>query len=509
MNNNRFRRMWGRLRAQARCLGVTTVALSPFLLSGCASFSPDAGLSTTKTYAAVELDKDVVKITNEAEAISVKARVDELLRRPLTPDSAVQIALLQNKALQASFNELGVAEAQFVLATLPPAPRVSVTRLAASMELEIERVIALNLLQLVTLPVRTFVAEQRFRSAQFRAAESMLRLAAEARRQYYRTVAANQAVSFLEQALASAESASELATRLGETGALNKLEQAREHAFYTELGAQLARSRVQRQVQRERLIRQLGVWGRDTDFRLPVNLPALPARIETARALEQLAMNKRVDLQVVRFDIQSRAGQFGLNQAIGFISVFEIGAASTFEKSKTVTVKEDGDVEVDIEKSKRRGFEVDLQIPIYDFGTTAVRGAREAYFAAANGLAARATNARSQVRESYFRYRGNLDIARHYQNRVLPLRRTIQEQALLQYSGMLIDVTQLIIDARARILSNIAAIEARRDFWIAATDLKASIIGGVAREEGEPGEAAEGGENASVAAVTPGGGAPD
>jgi hypothetical protein len=40
-----------------------------------------------------------------------------------------------------------------------------------------------------------------------------------------------------------------------------------------------------------------------------------------------------------------------------------------------------------------------------------------------------------------------------YQGSVLPLRKTIQDQALLQYSGMLIDVTTLIIDARSRILS--------------------------------------------------------
>ena len=53
---------------------------------------------------------------------------------------------------------------------------------------------------------------------------------------------------------------------------------------------------------------------------------------------------------------------------------------------------------------------------------------------------------------------------------------------------MLVDVTRLIIDARARILSNIDAINARRDFWIATTDLKAALVGG-----GIVGGAAEGG----------------
>lgn len=210
------------------------------LLSGCASFSPDAGLSIATRYANDELNKDVAKITDEGTFLATQDRVVELLRRPLSPNAAVQIALLNNRGLQAAFNDLGVSEAQYVQATLPPAPQFSLTATSAALALEAERQIVISLLQLITLPARIAIAEQRFQAAQYRAAEALLRLAAETRRQYYRTVAANQTASFLEQALATAESASTLARSLGETGALNKLEQAREHAFYTELGAQLA-----------------------------------------------------------------------------------------------------------------------------------------------------------------------------------------------------------------------------------------------------------------------------
>ena len=127
---------------------------------------------------------------------------------------------------------------------------------------------------------------------------------------------------------------------------------------------------------------------------------------------------------------------------------------------------------------KRRGLEVEFEIPIYDFGQANVRNAQETYMAAANRLAERAVNVRSEAREAYLRYRGNFDLARYYQSRVLPLRKTIQDETLLHYSGMLVDVTRLITDARARILSNVEAINARRDFWIAATDLKAAMVGG-------------------------------
>ena len=110
-------------RRDGRFSALTGVGLSALLLGGCAQFTADAGLSTAREVAAAELNKDVVKVTNESEALSTQQRVEDLLRRPLTPDSAVQIAFLKNRGLQAAFNDLGIAEATYVQATLPPAPR--------------------------------------------------------------------------------------------------------------------------------------------------------------------------------------------------------------------------------------------------------------------------------------------------------------------------------------------------------------------------------------------------
>jgi outer membrane protein TolC len=472
-----------------RLLGATALVLA---LGGCASFTPDAGLGPATRITQAELNKDVVKVSDEAVATMTQDRAEELLRRPLTPDSAVQIAILKNRGLQAAFNDLGVAEAVYVKATLPPAPRFSASRLAGSFELEIERQILIGLFDLATLPQRAAVAEQRFRGAQFGAAEAVLRLAAEARRQYYRTVAANQQVGFLQQALATAESASELAKQLGETGALNKLEQAREHAFYTELGAQLARARIQQKIERERLVRQLGLWGRDIDFRLPGTLPPLPGRLAGPQEIEGQALQRRVDLEALRYDLHGVALQYGLTQATRFVSDVDLTGISKYERKKKVTVGADGGVEIEREKVKRRGLEVEFEIPIYDFGQANVRNAQETYMAAANRLAERAVNVRSEAREAYLRYRGNFDLARYYQSRVLPLRKTIQDETLLHYSGMLVDVTRLITDARARILSNVEAINARRDFWIAATDLKAAMLGGGMGGAGDAGGSAGG-----------------
>ena len=476
------------------------VALTLFL-GGCVGFSQDGGISVARNVAYTELNKDVTKITNEAEALAAQQRVEGLLRRPLTPDSAVQIALLKNRGLQASFNDLGVSEATYVQASLPPNPTVSLGRsgLLGGGGFEIERQLMIGLFELATLPQRAAVAQQEFRAEQFRTAEAVLSLGAEARRQYYRAIAANQQVAFLQQALATAETASQLAKQLGETGSLNKLEQAREHAFYQELGAQLAQARIDQKVERERLIRQLGLWGRDINFTLPSTLPPLPSRLATQKDVESEALARRVDLQALRNDLNAVAGQYSLDVIQSVVSDIELVEGSSFGKSKTVN--EEGEVEIEKEKSRTRAIEASFTIPIFDFGETTRRGAQEAYMAAANRLAERAVNVRSEAREAYVVYRGKYDLARHYQNRVLPLQKRIQDEALLQYSGMLVDVTQLIIDARTRILSNVDAINARRDFWIAATDLKAALVGGLSgggEAGGETTAAAGGGEAAAA-----------
>ncbi len=97
---------------------------------------------------------------------------------------------------------------------------------------------------------------------------------------------------------------------------------------------------------------------------------------------------------------------------------------------------------------------------------------------AVNLLVEKAVNVRSQARGAYQAYRGAYDIARQFEKEILPLRDIISEQTLLNYNGMLIDLFELLADARARIAANVQAIEARRDFWLAKVDLHVAIVGG-------------------------------
>lgn len=473
-----------------RLLRWSLLAGTAALLGGCAGFSPDGGMAPIQAAAYAEIGKEVFKIGDDNVALTAKARVDQLLRKPLTADSAVQVALLTNRGLQAAFNELGIAEAQMVAASLPPNPRFGISKLSGRFEVEVERQIVGSLLALITLPARAEIAGDRFKTAQLRAVEAVLRLAADARRQYYRAVAANAQVAFYQEAKASADAASELFKRLGESGGVNKIDQAREFAFEAELTVQLAQARQQQSQERERLIRQLGLWGNDLKFRLG-SLPPLP-RLQSVKAIEAEALRKRIDIQIARAELDTLAKSLGLANATRFVNDIDLLGRRTYDRSRSIN--DHGHVER--ESSRSRTLELEIDIPIYDFGQSKVQLAEQTYMQAANRLAEKAVNARSEAREAYTAYRANYDITRQYQNNVLPLRKIIQEQSLLQYSGMLNDVTDLITDARNRILSNVAAINARRDFWIAHTDFKHALIGGGSGGGGSATVAAAGGGDA-------------
>jgi len=467
-----------------KLIGMLGAAL---LLSACKTFSPDGGMDLVAGIAATELHKDVAVIRHPDEASAARERVEALLRRPLSADAAVQIALLNNRGLQAAYNALGIAEAEMVEASLPPNPTVSIERLASPFEIEIERRIVANILALLTLPARATIAADRFLQAQLRAAEETIRVAAETRRAYYRAVASREAVGFLSQAKTAAETASRLAKRLGETGAMNKLDQAREHAFYAEITAQVASARQRAASEREKLTRAMGLWGGDVAFKLPGFLPPLPRRPRAMPDIEIAAIERRIDVQIARMEVDALAKSYGLTQASRFINLLDLAGVKRTVKDRETS-----------EKEHARGFEVELQIPIFDFGEVRVRKAEQTYMQAVNRLAEKAVNARSEAREAYRGYRSSYDIAGHYRREVLPLRKIISDETLLRYNAMQIDVFSLLAEARQRTNATMQAIDAQREFWLASVDLGVAVIGGgkagSGADESKPMTAASGGE---------------
>jgi len=128
-------------------------------------------------------------------------------------------------------------------------------------------------------------------------------------------------------------------------------------------------------------------------------------------------------------------------------------------------------------EQRQNGYEIQLELPLFDFGSTRTVRAEAVYLQSVNRTAEIAVNARSEVRESYSAYRTAYDIAKHYRDEVVPLKKRISDETLLRYNGMLLGVFELLADSREQVLSVTAYVEALRDYWIADTNLQSALTG--------------------------------
>ncbi len=466
-------------RPSVRRSGLIVVVLVSAVLAGCASFSPDAGFSSIESAAKDKLGKDVRWARSDADVDTIDRRVRELLAKPLSVDDAVQVALLNNRGLQARFQDLGITEAEVVQAGRLPNPGFTFGRLRRGDEVELERGLHLNLARLLTLPMVSQLEARRFEQVKREVTMDVLSLAADARKAYFQAVAAEETVRYMRQVKQTAEASAELARRMEQVGNFSKLARTREQAFYADAALGLARADQAQRASRERLARLLGVWGDQLQFQLPERLPDLPAEARNQPDIEAVAMAQRLDVQAAKLGAEQTAKNLGLTRTTRFINVLELGLVRNTSN----------------EAPRQTGWEIGLELPLFDWGGARVARAEAIYMQALHRAAQTAINARSEVREAYGNYRSAYDIARHQRDEIVPLKKRISDEQGLRYNGMIIGVFELLADARSQITSVNAYIESLRDFWLAQSDLDMALIGkaAMAAPAGPAAAAADGG----------------
>ena len=438
-------------------------ALAAVLVSGCASFSEDGGFGAVQGAAKERLGMQARWVKTEADAQGVRAFVRERLAAPLAMDDAVQIALFNNPALQGTYAELGIAEADLVQAGRMTNPHFAYlrTRNREADSGKIEWALTFPIVDLLTIPLRKRIEAERFAAVQLEVSIRTLDVALETRRAWVAAVAAEEEVRYMEQVHTAAEASAELARRMARAGNLSRLAQMREQAFYAEVAAERARARQAAVAERERLTRLLGLFGADIAFRLPERLPELPEALPDKRDVEATAVAQRFDIQAARRDTAALARSLGLTKATRFVNALELGPAST---------REDAD-------PWNRGFEFSLEVPLFDWGGARVAKAEAIYLQSVSRLAATAVAARSEVREAFSAYRSAYDTARHYRDEIVPLRRKISEENQLRYNAMQISSFELLADAREQVAAVSAYLDAVREFWLAESDIQGALTG--------------------------------
>ena len=430
-------------------------------LSACTTLQPDGGIAPVQQAARERLGKDLTLARNAADDEVIARRVGELLAPPLTADAAVQIALLNNRGLQASLHDLGIADADLVQASRLPNPGFSIGRLKRGSEREIERTLSFGLGHLLALPWSREVEARRLQAVQHSVTLEMLSLAAQTRQAWTTTLAAEQSLHYMEQVERAAQAGATLGARMQQAGNFSKLQQMREQSFQADAALGLARAQQAKEAARERLTRLLGLSGASPAFVLPDRLPDLPQTPAEQPDVEKVAMTQRLDVQAARAQADATAKNLGLTRVTRFVNVLEFSAMRNTSN----------------EAPRQTGYEIGFEIPLFDWSGARVARAEATYMQSVHRAAQAAIDARSEVREAYQGYRSTWEIARRYRDEIVPSAKNIADENLLRYNGMFIGVFELLADARTQIATVNASIEALRDFWLAQATLEMALVG--------------------------------
>lgn len=442
------------------------VAAAVLILAGCASVNIDQAVKDTNdTTGAFTQGK--LELSRTDQQVQARQKLSaELLAKPLGMDDAVQLALANSPAVQTLVAQSWADIAQATQAGRISNPIFTFERIRYRDELELGRLLSVGLIDLLTLPYRQGISRSLVTQAKFQLSASVVEHVTQVRQGWVRAVAAKQTLQYAEQVNASAQASAELAQRMQQVGNFTKLQRQRQQVFYADSVAQLAAARHADTSSREELVRLLGLTDVQAgQLQLPERLPDLPKQPRDAEAVSVNAAGQRLDVLLARSQLDAAGKAQGLNLLTSVVDV-ELGI-----RRNTVFDNAAGT------KSAKKGFELGIRLPIFDWGSTQRATMNAQSLAAANRYESTVRGASSQLRESYSAYRTAYDVAKHYRDEIVPLRRAMAEENGLRYNGMLISVFELLADSRDQVSSVMAAINSYQQFWLSDAALAASVTG--------------------------------
>ena len=392
------------------------------------------------------------------------AEVRAFLKKPLTVNRAVQIALLNNRELLATFEDVGISAADLREAGLWKNP---------SFDLSVrfpdrppsganwEEAVAFDLLDLLMLPLRRRVAADHLAAAQLRVADETLRLVAEVKMAVYGLQGDDAMLAHQRTIVDIQGTALDLAQRQHEAGNITDLALGQQQAAYNAARLDLAMAESDRREHSEKLNRLLSLWGGDTAWKIAGGLPPVPESDVPLRGLESLAVAQRLDLAAAQLELAGVVRALGLTKTYRYIGALEFGV----------------DTERDSDRTNLTGPTLRLELPIFNQGQARVARGQAELRRAERKLEALAIGIRSDVRALHDKLAALRDTARFYQNEIVPVRRAITAGMLLHYNGMLVGNFELFLTRAEQIEAEHKSIAALRDYWTTRAELERAVGG--------------------------------
>jgi cobalt-zinc-cadmium efflux system outer membrane protein len=442
------------------------LALGCLFLSGCASMALDAGFQEVR--ATVEERHQVQIFWNNGTELDKEAaqKLGSLLNRRLTADDAVQIALLNSRELQAVYSDLGVAQADLVQAGLLGNPIFdAAVKFPASGggRPDLELGAAMKFLNIFYIPLRKRVAAARFEETKTRVSGAVLDFAGRVRSAFYAYEADQQMLELRQTIVHALDASFEIARRLHQAGNISDLDFLSERAQLEAGKLALRAAELSARQSREELHVLMGLWGSQTQWQSAGRLPDIPEQLLESKNIEQLALERSLDLAQSRQRIIGAGEELGMTKWTALLPEFSAGPQAE---------RNDGAWEI--------GPKLAFVVPLFDQGqaragrtAAELRRFQQEYYALGVRIRAQARAVRDRLEAAG-------DRAKYYRDILLPLHERVVNEAQLQYNAMQLGPLQLLRAREQQIQNAVAYIEALRDYWLARGDFGQLLSGRLA-----------------------------
>lgn len=434
------------------------LALAALAASACVA--SDAGYDDVRKTTAARIRHDVRWYEHDSES-RAQARTRELLAKRLDVEAAVQVALLNNQGLQASFEELGMARGRLVQALSLPNPTVEGSiRYRGSDDPELEVGGMIDLTELLLLPWRDGSASAGLDAAKLEVAGRVIDLAYAVRLAFFEYQAALQTLELRGEVLSALRASFAAAEALHEAGNITELSFANERALYEEARLSHASAEASLEGKRNELGVLMGVWAADAKFEAEPRL-AEPQPVDaTLEGLERRALEKSLELAAIRARYRAAAKAANFANVRGFLPELEAGVSAERD-----------------EEGWGVGPAASLELPLFYQGQGEVATAQAQARAERRRHSEAAVQIRAAARSLAVRLRTSADSVKYYREVLLPLREQIVAGTLLQFNAMSVGVFQLLQAKRAQVQTAEAYVSVLRDYWTARAGAEQLLAG--------------------------------
>jgi outer membrane protein, heavy metal efflux system len=467
-----------------------SVVLALALGAGCASVSPERGHDHVSSVVNERTGHKTRWEKGPPDDGQIADWVRKVTADGLTRDRAVEIALVNNPGLQATYEELGVSQADMVQAGLLKNPAFGLDlgfRLNNGKTDEVRVSLVQDFLDLLVLPLRKQIAREEFETATLNVANRALEVAAEAEKAFVFAQATVELVAFRRTIVEGAGAAADLSARQLEAGNVSELDRATEAASYQQAKLDLAREEIELLEARERVNRLLGLWGETASWRFGDQLPSMPEADPKLDHLESFAMSRRLDVAVAKRRAALLSKAVDLARSTRLVGRLDVGV----------------DMHQDPNGPLLLGPNLVIELPIFDQRQAVIARLEAQRHEMARRLQEVAIDARSEVRLAALRLSAGREVVSHYREVLVPLRKTVTEQALLHYNGMFLSAFQLLTVKQGEVDARRGYLESLRDYWIARAELARALGGALPPATAQPAAAPASPPPASISPAVP------